>query len=83
LGHRPNNATSYQLDRPAWLYALEDVVALIAETVRPTSAEQWLADHHVSNYVNLFSVHNLNLNPPGEEIKIKSKITIRTEAPTP
>jgi triacylglycerol lipase len=53
----------FQIDRPLWLYALDDVMAMVSETVNPTSAEQWLADHHVSRYVALLSAPNLNLNP--------------------
>ena len=54
LGLRPK-AAAYQLDGPAWLYALRDVLALVSETVRPSSVEEWIADHHVGNYVNLFN----------------------------
>ena len=47
-------AQPYRVDRPAWLYALDEVMAMISECVRPTSAEQWLADHHISKYQALF-----------------------------
>jgi triacylglycerol lipase len=44
----------YRVDRPLWQYALEDVMAMISETVNPTEAEQWIADHSISKYQALF-----------------------------
>jgi len=47
-------AQPYIIDRPLWQYALEDVMAMLSEWVRPTAAEQWIADHAVSKYQRLF-----------------------------
>ena len=53
---RPDGSASrpYQLDCPGWVYAAREVNAMLSFWLRPTSAEQWLADHHVSKYQGLF-----------------------------
>lgn len=44
----------FRMDRSAIEYCLSDIFAMASEWLNPTSAEQWLADHHVAKYQALF-----------------------------
>lgn len=57
-GERQDEGGRFIIDRSKWLYALDDLVVMLQAWRKPLSAGEWLADHHVNNYLALFSSPN-------------------------
>jgi hypothetical protein len=79
------SSRQFQLDRSLLTYALEDALAMVSEFVRPTEAEQWLADHHVSRYVALLNSRwgETPSNPQSIYGSTESRPTIGSPSPFP